>query len=100
FVACLGLLGLASFTTELRTKEIGVRKVMGGSVYDIVRLFTAEFGRLVLVANLIAWPLAYFLMRRWLDGFAYRIDLNVLLFVAGALLALAVAMATVATVAA
>jgi putative ABC transport system permease protein len=100
FVACLGLLGLASFTTEQRTKEIDVRKVMGGSVYDIVRLFTGEFGRLVIVANVIAWPVAYFTMRRWLDGFAYRIDLSVLFFVGGAVVALAVAVATVAAIAA
>jgi putative ABC transport system permease protein len=99
FVACLGLLGLASFTTEQRTKEIGVRKVMGGTVYDIVRLFAGEFSRLVVIANVIAWPLAYFLMRRWLDNFAYRIDLNVVVFVGAAAAALAVAVVTVGTIA-
>jgi putative ABC transport system permease protein len=99
FVACLGLLGLASFTTERRTKEIGVRKVMGGTVYDIVRLFAGEFSRLVIVANVIAWPLAYFLMRRWLDNFAYRIDLSVVVFLGAAAAALAVALVTVGTIA-
>jgi len=100
FVACLGLLGLASFATEQRTKEIGVRKVMGGSVYDIVKLFTGEVSRLVIVATVIAWPVAYFLMRRWLDGFAYRIELGVSFFAAATLVALAVAVATVGAIAA
>lgn len=100
FVACLGLLGLASFSTEQRTKEIGVRKVMGGSVYDIVKLFTGEVGRLVIVATVIAWPMAYFVMRRWLDGFAYRIELGVTFFVTATLVALAVAVATVGVIAA
>jgi putative ABC transport system permease protein len=99
-IACLGLLGLASFATEQRTKEIGVRKVMGGTVLDIVRLFTGEFGKLVLVANVIAWPVAYVLMRGWLENFAYRIDLDLLYFVCSGLLALAVALATVGTIAA
>src|SRR5690606_14565614 len=95
---CLGLLGLASFAAEQRTKEIGVRKVMGGSVYDIVKLFATDIGRLVIVANVVAWPVAYVLMRRWLDGFAYRIDLSVLFFVGGTAVALGVAIATVAAV--
>jgi putative ABC transport system permease protein len=100
FVACLGLFGLASFTTERRTKEIGVRKVMGGSVWDIVRLFTTEFSKLVLLANFIAWPIAYFAMQRWLASYAYRIDMSVLVYAAGTLVAFAVAWATVGTVAA
>jgi putative ABC transport system permease protein len=99
-IACLGLVGLASFATEQRTKEIGVRKVMGGTVLDIVRLFSGEFSRLVLLANLIAWPAAYFLMRRWLESFAYRIDLDPLVFVGSALLALAVTLLTVGAIAA
>jgi putative ABC transport system permease protein len=99
-VACLGLLGLAWFATERRTKEIGIRKVVGGSVWDVVRLFTGEFSKLVLAANLVAWPAAYFLVQRWLTGFAYRIDLGLLPFVGGALLALLVAGVTVGAVAA
>ena len=71
---------------------------MGGSVYDIVRLFAADVSRLVIVANVAAWPVAYVLMRRWLDGFAYRIDLSLLFFIAGTLVALGVAIATVAAV--
>ena len=99
FIACLGLLGLASATTLRRTKEIGIRKALGASVADIVRLLTTEFGALVLVANLLAWPVAYFAMHRWLAGFAYRIELGPFVFVASAVLALAVAVLTVATVA-
>jgi putative ABC transport system permease protein len=99
-IACLGLVGLASFATEQRTKEIGVRKVMGGTVLDIVRLFTGEFSKLVLLANLIAWPVAYFLMQRWLENFAYRIDMSFAVFVGSALLALVVALLTVGAIAA
>jgi putative ABC transport system permease protein len=99
-IACLGLVGLASFATEQRTKEIGVRKVMGGTVLDIVRLFTGEFSKLVLLANLIAWPAAYFLMQRWLDNFAYRIDMSFAVFAGSALIALVVALLTVGAIAA
>jgi putative ABC transport system permease protein len=78
FIACLGLYGLAAFTTEQRTKEIGIRKVMGGSTKDIVLLLTRDFSKLVLLSNVLAWPIAWFLMNRWLETFAYRIDLNTL----------------------
>jgi putative ABC transport system permease protein len=99
-VACLGLLGLAWFSTERRTKEIGIRKTLGGTVWDVVTLFTTEFSRLVLLANVVAWPVAYVLMQRWLAGFTYRIDLSITLFVGSALVALAVALLTVGGVAA
>ena len=98
-IACLGLYGLASFSTARRTKEIGIRKTLGASVPEIVRLFATEFGVLVLIANVVAWPVAYFAMQRWLAGFAYRIELGPFVFVASALLALLVAMLTVALVA-
>jgi putative ABC transport system permease protein len=100
FIACLGLLGLAWFSTERRTKEIGIRKTLGGSVFDVVRLFTTEFARLVLLANVIAWPVAFFVMQRWLAGFAYRVDLGLSVFLGSALVALAVALLTVGGVAA
>lgn len=100
FIACLGLLGLAWFSTERRTKEIGIRKVMGGTVPDVVLLFTSEFTKLVLLANLIAWPVAYLLMQRWLAGFAYRIDMSPLVFVGGGLIALVIACLTVSAIAA
>ena len=100
FIACLGLFGLAALTTEQRTKEIGIRRVMGGNIADIVRLLAGEHGVLVLLANVVAWPAAYFLMRAWLDGFAYRVDLGLPIFVGSGLLVLAIAWATVAAVAA
>ena len=95
FVACLGLFGLAAFMVQSRTKEIGVRKVLGASTPHLVILLSREFIFLVLLANLIAWPIAYYLMRDWLSGFAYQTDLNVLPFVASAILALIIAFGTV-----
>ena len=72
----MGLFGLASFAAEQRTKEIGIRKALGANVSGIVVLLSREFTRWVLVANVIAWPLAYLAMYSWLRGFAYRINLN------------------------
>jgi putative ABC transport system permease protein len=76
FIACLGLFGLAAYTAEQRTKEIGIRRVLGTSTAGIVALLSREFIRCVLAANLLAWPLAYLAMNRWLQGFAYRIELS------------------------
>jgi putative ABC transport system permease protein len=94
-VACLGLFGLATFNAQRRTKEIGVRKVMGGSVWSIVLLLTNDFSKLVLLSNLIAWPVAYFTMNNWLQNFAYRIDLTPLVFIGSGLIALCIAWVTV-----
>ena len=96
-IGCLGLFGLAAFTAERRTREIGIRKVLGARTADIVRLLVWQFGRLVLVANLIAWPIAWWAMRDWLNGFDLRIPLDPLLFVGAGALALAIAAATVMT---
>jgi putative ABC transport system permease protein len=98
FVATLGLFGLASFTTERRTKEIGIRKVMGATVKDIVWLLTSDFTKLVLLANLIAWPVAFYFMNQWLNRFAYQAPFAewAWLFLASALAALAVAWLTIA----
>jgi putative ABC transport system permease protein len=93
--ASLGLLGLAVFTAERRTREIGLRKVMGASRWDILRFLGWQFTQPVLWANLIAWPLAYLGMHRWLQGFAYHVDLNPLEFVAASVLALLIALLTV-----
>ena len=95
FIACLGLFGLASFAAERRTKEIGVRKVLGASTQHLIGLLSNEFVRLVIVANVLAWPLAYAGMSRWLDDFAYRIDLGWTTFILAGVLAMAIAMATV-----
>jgi putative ABC transport system permease protein len=94
-IGCLGLFGLASFTALQRTKEIGVRKVLGASVTGIVGLLSKEFLKLVLVANLIAWPVAWYAMSLWLDDFAYKISINPLTFVIAAILALLIALLTV-----
>jgi putative ABC transport system permease protein len=81
FIACLGLLGLASFTAEQRTKEIGIRKVLGASVSGIVLMFSKEFTKWVLIANIIAWPIAWFGMNQWLQNFAYQINIDLWTFV-------------------
>lgn len=94
-IACLGLLGLASFVAEQRTKEIGVRKVLGASVTNIVLQLTTKFTKLVVVANVIAWPLAYFGMTRWLEGFAYRTTIGMTTFVGAGFLALVIAVLTI-----
>jgi putative ABC transport system permease protein len=94
-IACLGLLGLISFTAEQKTKEIGIRKVLGATVPNLVLLLSKEFALLVIVANLIAWPLAGFAMNRWLQGFAYRVDLNFGLFALAGGSALLIALLTV-----
>jgi len=94
-LACLGLFGLAAFVAEQRTKEIGVRKAMGASTPDIVGLLLRAFSRPVLLANLIAWPLAWLALHRWLESFVRHIALQPWMFLAAALAALAVALATV-----
>ena len=94
-IACLGLFALAAFTTEQRTKEIGVRKAMGASTFDVVRLLLWQFTKPVLWANLIAWPAAFWAMSHWLHGFAYRVDLPPWLFAGAAGAAVLIAWATV-----
>jgi putative ABC transport system permease protein len=95
FVACIGLLGLASFAVEQRTKEIGIRKILGASLQGLVAMLSSEFARWVALANLIAWPLAYYLMTRWLGSFVYRTGIGVLPFLFSALIVLGVAALTV-----
>jgi putative ABC transport system permease protein len=95
-VACLGLFGLAAFTAERRTKEIGIRKVLGARSQDIVRLLAWQFSKPVIVANLIAWPVAWWVMRDWLNGFDTRIDLGPTPFLLAGALALAIAIGTIA----
>jgi putative ABC transport system permease protein len=94
-IACLGLFGLAAFTAERRTKEIGVRKVFGARTRDVVFLLLWQFSIPVLIANLIAWPLAWYYLHGWLQGFAYRIPLNPLYFIGAGLVALLIAWATI-----
>jgi putative ABC transport system permease protein len=95
FIACLGLFGLAAFTAQQRTKEIGLRKVFGAKSRDIVLLLLWQFTIPVLAANLIAWPVAYYYLNRWLEGYADRISLNPLYFVLSGISALIIAWATI-----
>ena len=95
FIACLGLFGLASFTAERRTREIGVRKVFGARTRDIVLLLLWQFSVPVLAANLIAWPVAWYYLRHWLESYADRIALNPLYFLAAGIVALTIAWITV-----
>ncbi len=96
-IACLGLFGLAAFTAEQRTKEIGIRKVLGASVGSIVALLSKDFAKLVLVAFVVAAPVAWWAMSRWLEDFAYRITLSLWLFLAAGAVALLIALLTVST---
>jgi putative ABC transport system permease protein len=95
FIACLGLFGLAAFTAGRRTKEIGIRKVFGARDRDVVLLMLWQFSIPVVIANLIAWPIAWYYLQNWLEGFAYRIALNPLYFAGAGLVALVIAWATI-----
>ena len=97
FIACLGLFGLASFVTEQRKKEIGIRKVLGASVFELIIMLSKEFTKWVLIANLIAWPAAYFIMNNWLANFAYRTNIDLLIFLLSGAAALIISLATVST---
>ena len=95
FIACLGLFGLATFTAEQRTKEVGIRKIIGASISRIFVMLTAEIMKWVFIANLIALPLAYYFMKKWLQGFAYPVDINWMTFAAALLISLIIALITV-----
>jgi putative ABC transport system permease protein len=94
-IACLGLFGLATFITQQRTKEIGIRKVLGASVASVVGLLSRDFLKLVLIAIVIASPIAYYFMQKWLADFVYRIDIEWWMFVAAGLMAVGTAFLTV-----
>ncbi len=96
-IACLGLFGLSSYSVAKRTKEIGIRKVLGASVKQITMLVSKEFILIVLLANVVAWPISYFLMDNWLSGFASRINLGILSFLIPGAIALLIAILTVAS---
>jgi len=97
FIACLGLFGLTSFIAEQKTKEIGIRKVLGASASKIMILLTQEYILLIILANLLAWPLAWYGMNKWLESFAYRIDLNIGFFILAAVTAFLIAMVSVSS---
>lgn len=95
FIACLGLSGLSSFMAEQRKKEIGVRKVLGASSSEIVLLLSKEFTKWILIANLFAWPIAFYVMNKWLENFAYQASIGIFLFLLPAMAALMIALFTV-----
>lgn len=95
FIACLGLIGLTSFTLEQRVKEIGVRKVLGASIQLLVVKLSSEFTWWIVFANLIAWPVAYIILNEWLSNFAYRIDIQLWMFLAAGIGALFISLLTV-----
>jgi putative ABC transport system permease protein len=95
FISCLGLFGLASYTIEKRTKEIGIRKVLGASVLKITSMLSLEFLKWVVLANLIAWPVAWYFMHQWLGNFVYKIDLSLWIFLGAGVIGLMFAMLTV-----
>ena len=95
FIAALGLLGLSSFMTVKRTRETGVRRVMGATQNQILMLFLTQFSKWVLISNVIAWPLAYFAMKYWLQNFTYRIDFPFWTFIISLLLSLTIAVISV-----
>lgn len=95
FIACLGIFGLASFTAEQKTKEIGIRKVLGASVSTIIQLINKEFLKLVILSNIIAWPIAWYFMKNWLNNFVYRIDLTIWPFIISGIVAIIIALVSV-----
>jgi len=95
FIACLGLFGLATFNTMQRVKEIGIRKVLGASVPSILRLLSKEIIILIVIANVLAWPIAWILMNQWLDTFAYHVNMNILVYLLSAVAAVLLALITV-----
>lgn len=95
FISCLGLFGLASFMAEQRTKEIGIRKVLGASASQILLMLSKDFAKWVALASLIAWPSAYFILHKWLGDFAYRVDIRIPIFLLSTVFALLVALLTV-----
>ncbi|MBD3414540.1 MAG: FtsX-like permease family protein [Candidatus Aminicenantes bacterium] len=94
-IALLGLYGLTAFTAEQKSKEVGIRKVLGASVPGVVRMLTSEFTKLVLMANVMAWPLAYYLIWKWLQNFAYRTDTSIWIFISAVGLTLGLTLVTV-----
>ena len=95
FIASLGLLGLTAFITEQRTKEIGIRKVLGASTSEVVLLLSKEFTKWVLTANIIAWPAAYYIMNNWLQNFAYKTNISIWIFFFSGIIALMIALLTI-----
>jgi putative ABC transport system permease protein len=95
FVACLGLFGLSSFMAQQKTKEIGIRKTLGASIYSILLLLLKDFLKWLILANIIAWPVSYYFMNKWLQEYAYRIQMRLWIFFLSGVVALVIALLTV-----
>jgi putative ABC transport system permease protein len=94
-ISCLGLFGLATYTAQVKTKEIGIRKVLGASVAGIVKLLSKDFLKLIIIAIIIATPVAWWAINKWLEGFAYRINISWWVFAVAGMLALLIALVTI-----
>ncbi|MGD8307474.1 MAG: FtsX-like permease family protein, partial [Ignavibacteria bacterium] len=94
-ISCLGLFGLMSFIAVQKTKEIGIRKVLGASVLNILSNLSKQFSKVIVISNIIAWPLAYYVMTRWLENFAYRTDISIIIYVVSGLLGLVIAIISI-----
>ena len=94
-IACLGLFGLATFMAEERTKEIGIRKTLGASVSNIFRVLTKDYILWISISTVVAWPFSYYLMNRWLEDFAYRININIWIFILSSLVTVIISLLTV-----
>jgi putative ABC transport system permease protein len=97
FLSCFGLFGLVSFIIERRKKEIGIRKVLGASLKEILVFLSQGFIKQIILANIIAWPLAFYIMNRWLQNFAYRTNIGILIFIAAGAFTLIIALITIFT---
>lgn len=95
FIACMGLFGLIMFSTQQRAKEIGIRKVFGASIFNVVNLILKQIIILIIIANIIAWPFAWYAVKKWLESFAYRVDVTIFFFILSAVLSLILALVTV-----
>ncbi|UCE43208.1 MAG: FtsX-like permease family protein [Candidatus Aminicenantes bacterium] len=95
FISCLGMFGLASFMAEQRTKEIGIRKVLGASVSQIFTMLSTDFAKWIMLASLVAWPSAYIILREWLGEFAYRVNISIAIFLLATGFTLLIALLTV-----
>jgi putative ABC transport system permease protein len=95
FIACLGLFGLSSFIVARRTKEIGVRKVLGASIFNIVFMLSKNIIRLVVIASVLGWVASYFLIDKWLQNFAYPAEQNIMIFLFSGFIALGIALITI-----
>jgi len=94
FISCMGLFGLASFMVEKRTKEIGVRKVLGSTIWALIILLSKEFTKWVILSNIIAWPVSYYILDKWLSNYAYKTDLSIVIFLFSGVIALIIALLT------